>query len=146
MQQTPLDFAPRSWLEFRNGSRVEISSIYLATGTFPANSMWALNPLPEPTQGSFQPPCEGKDNRTNATDPFWSWGWPRTAPKAAWDASSPLCEGTFPFGVNIIHELEVPAVPSGEYVLGFRYDSENTAQVWAQCADLTITNNQNSLG
>jgi hypothetical protein len=37
MQQTPLDFAARTWLEFRNGSRVEINALYLTTGTFPAN-------------------------------------------------------------------------------------------------------------
>jgi hypothetical protein len=95
----------------------------------PTISMWVLNPLPEPKKGSFSPPCEGNDNRTNATDPKWSWG---NGSATAWDDSSALCEGTFPFGVNVIHELEVPHVPSGEYVLGFRYDSENTAQVWQQ--------------
>lgn len=54
----------------------------------------------------------------------------------AWEASSALCEGTFPFGVNVIHELEVPHIPSGEYVLGMRYDSENTAQVWQQVREI----------
>ena len=131
MQQTPLDFAERTWLEFRNGSRTEINSLYLSTGTFPLHSMWALNPLPFPRKDSFSPPCEGKDNRTNTTDPIWSWG-NSSGPAPAWEASSALCEGNFPFGVNVIHELEVPDVPSGEYVLGFRYDSENTAQVWQQ--------------
>ena len=137
MQQTPLDFAARTFLEFRNGSRLEINGIYLTTGTFPPHSMWALNPLPFDQTGNFQPPCEGKDNRTNATDPIWSWG-NHSGAAPAWDDSSALCEGVFPFGVNVIHELEVPDVPSGEYVLGFRYDAENTAQVWQQCADIEL--------
>lgn len=140
MQKTPLDFAQRTWLEFRNGSRLEVNGLYLTTGTFPPNSMWALNPLPGTggaARGSFSPPCGGTDNRTNTTDPTPSWG---NGTSRAWDASSPLCEGTFPFGVNVIHELEVPDVPAGEYVLGFRYDSENTAQVWQQCADIVIAN------
>eukprot|EP01047_Picozoa_sp_COSAG01_P013342 COSAG01_NODE_623_length_14742_cov_22.391177_7_plen_398_part_00 len=138
MQQRPLDFAERTWLEFRNGSRHEINSVYLTEGTFPRGSMWALNPLPFPKKGSFSPPCEGKDNRT---DPIWTWGnMSRNGPAPAWEASSPLCEGTFPFGVNIVHHLEIPYVPSGEYVLGLRYDSENTAQVWQQCSDIVIKN------
>ena len=131
MQKRPLDFAQRTWLEFRNGSRLEINGLYLTTSTFPPNSMWALNPLPFPGKGSFSPPCEGKDNRTNATDPIWSWG-NQSGQAPAWEARSALCEGTFPFGVNVIHELLVPDVPPGDYVLGFRYDSENTAQVWQQ--------------
>ena len=50
------------------------------------------------------------------------------------EASSPLLRA-FPFGVNVIHELEVPDVPSGAYV-GMRYDSENTAQVWQRVRNL----------
>ena len=73
--------------------------------------------------GSFEPPCRGEDDRTNSTDP---------------QPHQQLCEGVFPFGVNVIDELRVPPVPPGEYVLGLRYDSEMTAQVWQQCADITI--------
>jgi hypothetical protein len=49
--------------------------------------------------------------------------------------------GRFPIGVSIIDALMVPAdIAPGEYVLGFRYDCEMTAQVWSSCADITITN------
>ena len=76
--------------------------------------------------------AEGVPSRPS---PFRSWG--NTSGHApSWEATSPLCEGTFPFGVNVIHELEVPDVPRGDYVLGFRYDSENTAQVWQQVREL----------
>ena len=35
--------------------------------------------------------------------------------------------------------LVVPSqVPAGEYVLGWRWDAEQTSQVWSSCADITI--------
>ena len=34
--------------------------------------------------------------------------------------------------------LEVPALPAGEYVLGWRWDCEATAQVWSNCADVEL--------
>jgi hypothetical protein len=43
------------------------------------------------------------------------------------------------FRFNIIDTVEVPAdLPSGEYMLSFRWDCEQTSQVWAQCADITV--------
>eukprot|EP00037_Helgoeca_nana_P015134 m.141751 g.141751 ORF g.141751 m.141751 type:complete len:354 (-) comp22880_c0_seq1:29-1090(-) len=126
LQQTPLNFTQRTWLEFRNGSRIAIEGVYLSEGTSPPNSTWALQPLPLTPMdhwGSFEPPCQGNDNRINATDP----------------SPSALCAGTFPFGVNVVDELHVPVVPPGDYVVGMRYDAENTAQVWQQCADISIT-------
>ena len=30
-------------------------------------------------------------------------------------------------------------LPPGDYVLGFRWDAEETAQVWASCSDVAIT-------
>ena len=39
----------------------------------------------------------------------------------------------------IIDWLHVPLdLRAGEYVLGWRWDSEETAQVWTHCADVTI--------
>jgi len=40
---------------------------------------------------------------------------------------------------NVFDVLKVPAdLPAGEYVLGWRYDCEGTAQVWSNCADITL--------
>ena len=41
--------------------------------------------------------------------------------------------------ITMYDQLRVPAVPAGEYVLGFRWDCESSAQVWQSCADITIT-------
>ena len=36
-------------------------------------------------------------------------------------------------------ELIVPNdIPAGEYVLGWRWDCEQTTQIWSSCADITI--------
>ena len=40
----------------------------------------------------------------------------------------------------IYDQLRVPAyLEPGEYVLGFRYDCETSAQVWNSCAEITIS-------
>jgi len=40
---------------------------------------------------------------------------------------------------SIVDEVQVPNVP-GEYVLSWRWDCEQTDQVWNSCADIVITN------
>lgn len=40
---------------------------------------------------------------------------------------------------GVLDVVKVPAdLPAGDYVLGFRYDCEATAQVWSNCADITL--------
>lgn len=35
--------------------------------------------------------------------------------------------------------VEVPeSLPPGEYVVGFRWDCEQTTQIWSSCADITV--------
>ena len=42
--------------------------------------------------------------------------------------------------VNIVDRVVVPAaLPAGEYLLSWRWDSEQTEQIWQNCADVTIT-------
>ena len=44
------------------------------------------------------------------------------------------------FSFNIIDSVRVPAErPAGEYALSWRWDAEQTPQVWAACADITVT-------
>ena len=41
--------------------------------------------------------------------------------------------------VAVLDVLRIPDdLPPGDYVLGWRYDCEATAQVWANCADITL--------
>ena len=42
-------------------------------------------------------------------------------------------------GLEVVDKLEVPvSLPPGNYVLGWRWDCEETAQVWQSCADVNI--------
>ena len=41
--------------------------------------------------------------------------------------------------ITMYDYLKVPAhLSPGEYVLGFRWDCESSAQVWQSCADITV--------
>jgi hypothetical protein len=44
-----------------------------------------------------------------------------------------------PFG--IVDRLRVPEVPAGDYIVGFRWDCEQLAQIWTNCADVKILPN-----
>merc|ERR1712046_10173 len=49
------------------------------------------------------------------------------------------CSSDWVVGV-ISDTVLIPAdLPAGEYVLGWRWDCEETAQIWQNCADVTIT-------
>lgn len=39
----------------------------------------------------------------------------------------------------VIDHVKVPNLPTGDYVLSYRHDSEQTAQTWSNCADIHIT-------
>ena len=49
-----------------------------------------------------------------------------------------LCSGDAR-GVQIVDKVIVPTgLPAGDYVLGWRWDCEETAQIWSTCSDITI--------
>ena len=54
--------------------------------------------------------------------------------------SQGLCSGEWITNITMYDQLRVPPhLAAGEYVLGFRWDCESSAQVWQACADITIT-------
>lgn len=137
-QQHPLPFAGKTFLEWGNGTRLPIPGRFLSDGTQPAGSVWARQPIPfkpcyadlpadDPLnhECSFAPPCP--ERRYNASS---HWGFANFTGD---------CSGRFPVLSSIVDVLSVPtSIAPGEYVLGFRYDSEMTAQVWQSCADITV--------
>jgi len=49
------------------------------------------------------------------------------------------CEGVDWNGLSVRDVVKIPKdLKPGKYILGFRYDCEATAQVWSNCADVTI--------
>lgn len=48
------------------------------------------------------------------------------------------CASDWVVGVISDHVLLPKHLPPGEYVLGWRWDAEETAQIWQNCADVSI--------
>jgi hypothetical protein len=110
-----------------NGTMLNLTSTFVTDGTLPVGSMWQMNPIPTTRGGPhlgkegyvFPPPCH---------DP--------TPPRAL---SQGICTGEWINNITMYDQLLVPSVTPGDYVLGFRWDCEGSAQVWQACADITIT-------
>lgn len=156
-QRHQLDFVQdKQGIVFENGTVLPIEGTFLAEGTFPAGSMWSLLPVPETWLG---PRCLPGPNDTEAT-PHACQEWEH----GLVDGPCEPCPGTpgsdcsrcdndgkpsFPppcdgcMGNDHKHAvrdvLKVPSdLPPGKYVLGWRWDCEATAQVWSNCADVTL--------
>ena len=136
---------------------------FVAEGTTPPNSTWARLPIPATALG---PRCLPGPNDTEATpnacEPWENTGvdgpcgpCPETPGSDcsrcsnpgfanSYNASAAAFEPPAPgvledVVVNVYDELIVPSdLPAGDYVLGWRYDCEGTAQVWTNCADVTL--------
>lgn len=42
------------------------------------------------------------------------------------------------FKFNIVDKVTVPKVPAGDYVVSFRWEGEQTPQIWSTCSEVTI--------
>jgi len=100
---------------------------YVTEGTVPAGSAWAMNPVPRndtaQTGRSFRPRCEERPDCGSTSL-----------------NSNCLCSGMWgPYNLEIVDTLELPAsLQPGQYVLGWRWDCEESTQIWASCSDVTI--------
>lgn len=143
-QKHPLDFVGPQRLVNKLGEQIEINGTYVTEGTKPAGSMWALNPIP--------PRClsgdcrEGKACVPVTEDPLCASGDCTPCDDTPEPAFEPPCdEATFgtcsgnEYGVAVVDMVQIPAdLLPGKYVLGWRWDCEATAQIWSNCADITI--------
>merc|ERR1712215_34270 len=134
-QATPLEFASDfQWVQFGKDPSTAVKFLANRTksGTHPPGSEWTKNPVPN---------CAGLEGGYFDKDDKCSRGLQFPAP----------AEGIFGPGVNIhnwamehfnwtmMDELKVPAsLETGEYVLSFRWDCEQTAQIWSSCSNIRI--------
>jgi hypothetical protein len=128
----PLHFVKGSqrlrWGGKGSGDELNISGIYVSEGTTPPNSTWAVNPIPIVPGGSsyHAPQCRES---------------PQCLPSTAAEPNSPCrCTGSWgPFDLEIVDLLDVPEdLAPGDYVLGWRWDAEESNQVWSSCSDITV--------
>merc|ERR1711972_213494 len=118
----------------------------------PANSTWTRNPIP-----ACNTPVSGGAEHGACLGPIFTPPIPGGV-GTAYGFGGGMCQSSLPgsactpaefakenFDFGIVDKVRVPNVPAGEYVLSFRWDSEQTPQVWNSCADVTIkTSGQSS--
>lgn len=159
-QQTPLDFdLAGQGIVFANGTVAAIKGTFINTGTTPPGSMWSMIPIPTTALGPRCIPGPNDNNNTtpNACQPgedACQGGPCIPCPETPgsdcsrcdnnWDGKTsflpPLPGVTGSDHHHAIRDLvKIPAtLKPGKYVLGWRYDCEATAQVWSNCADITL--------
>jgi len=134
-----------SWIKLGGSDeRVEIKANRTSTGTNPSGSQWTKVPIPscggaaggglgcdagcvEPQFPSPVPGLwgNGPGNGCAGCDP------------SADPYSQPVCKKEMDY--EIIDKVKVPNLLPGRYVLSFRWDCEQTPQIWSQCSDIEIT-------
>ena len=133
-QLTPLAFVGKTRLRWDGdpATEEEIENVFVDVGTHPAGSKWAMNPIPRndtaQTGASFAPRC----NETCT-----GCGTPGDKGE---DCLSCRCTGMWGApNLEIVDHVALPwMLPPGDYVLGWRWDTEESNQVWGSCADVTI--------
>lgn len=131
-QQTTLQFVGNTTLRWNGNSSTdeEIDNVFVSAGTHPAGSTWAMNPIPRndthQTGASFKPKC--KETCTGCSG---GQGGP---------CNDCRCTGEWgPANLEIVDHVALPwMLPEGDYVLGWRWDCEESNQVWQGCSDVYI--------
>jgi len=149
-QRHPLEFVQdEHQVVFANGTRFKVPGVFVTEGVLPAGSTWARIPIPptwlgprclgegcEPWEHTLvDGPCEPCPG-TNGSDCSRCDNNPKPAfPPPCGNGE---CEGN-EGGAAALDVVKIPkGLKPGKYVLGWRYDCEATAQVWSNCADVTL--------
>lgn len=144
-QDGHLDFASDySWIQW--GANKEDSLKFKATrsnnGTYPESSTWTRNPIPacgSPDGGVFTEGGNACENAGGITqfEPVVP-GIQGFGTYYAGSFEEPVNSDSFSFSVG--DALQIPRnLEPGKYVLSWRWDCEQTSQVWFTCSDLEVT-------
>jgi len=157
-QQTPLDFVGnKTTIHYVDGSRpdFDIDAITTRVGTFPKGSAWRKNPVPM-CNCDLGYDCKSYPGSGSKGDMFRPYSKSNFHPgqhssvcptgvqyPSKWDdglGAPPFMPGQEPhFLFTMGDQVRVPShIEAGEYVLSWRWDCEETPQVWNSCADVTI--------
>jgi len=130
-QKTPLGFEGMASLRWggQSGKRLYFNAMRVSQGTVPQGSTWAMNPLPRADSAKYP----------NAMDAFPAVCFDPNAPSDA-ESRDGLCSGWYgPDNLEIVDTVRVPAsLAPGAYVLQWRWDCEESSQVWLNCADVMV--------
>eukprot|EP01052_Picozoa_sp_SAG31_P067108 SAG31_NODE_25895_length_452_cov_0.628895_1_plen_134_part_01 len=122
-------------------------------GTFPPASVWRRNPIPACNCNSGKSCGVNKTTPNIPGYPHWDRAYAAGAQPEPVGGSQPCATGTLfpvpcpkcygqsPFGHwqnrnmwAIVDEVQVPNV-TGDFVLRWRWDTEQVPQIWTHCAD-----------
>eukprot|EP00040_Diaphanoeca_grandis_P025237 m.139565 g.139565 ORF g.139565 m.139565 type:complete len:437 (-) comp30067_c0_seq1:381-1691(-) len=142
-RKLPLDFVGNSILRWGGdrSTQLEFSPAERGwqtnEGTIPAGSMWRKFPIPtilwEREGPSFQPVCDESEACKQAATQ--GHGQPGVCKCSGHSNGGPLLPN-----LEMVDAVLIPAdVKPGNYVLQWRWDCEETDQIWASCGDITIT-------
>ena len=166
-QQNPLEFVGElSWIQFGDGMdpamRHEIPAHRIGgpwgrgEKVWPVNSTWTRNPIPGCVYNgardkkpcvwpTFDPPLPGMNFTYGLPSPKsglfgYSGGHcmgNKTKDPECVCTNEEYADAMFTFGV--VDKVRVPAaLPPGDYVLSWRWDCEQTKQIWSSCGDVTV--------
>lgn len=110
------------------GKQLWFQPTRVAAGTTPTNSTWTMNPLP-------------RVDATKYPDPEDAFPAPCYDPNAPAEGEyGGLCSGWYgPDNLEIVDSVRLPAhLTPGAYVVQWRWDCEESSQVWTNCADVTV--------
>ena len=146
-QAAPIPFADEtSMLRWggKGGKKKLFDAVDVSVGTIPVNSTWRKGPITRGpwgwyNGGSFnEPVCDEPEACFNQKKP--PHGIPGHSDEEG--AYPCTCSG---WGVGDLYTLEIVDMlripkdtPPGEYVVGWRWDCEQSTQVWSSCSDVTI--------
>jgi hypothetical protein len=133
-QQTPMPFVGNSKLMISDGSVIELDSVDVTNGTVPAGGTWRMLGIPD--AGGYAPHQRGWAFKPPCHEP----GYPDHPGSLLGPGFQSRCSGDWTHNITMYDYLHVPQhLTPGEYVLGFWWDCEASAQVWQSCAVSSAT-------
>merc|ERR1712032_1480968 len=168
-QRTPLKFAGNTSFIMHNDGSIEkeFPMRKVTVGTYPEGSEWAMDPIPgcrtcDDAQAQCGNPLEPKAEDEEGGGYSDPWNAQVNCYGACCGSASSKAHGECPtgtefyeplsghsgFGKNvpewsIMDRVVIPEeLEEGEYLLGWRWDCEESTQVWENCADIVLTNSK----
>jgi len=129
----------KQWIQWNDNpkNRTEITALRTTEGTTPAGSQWTRDPIPA---------CDAAGggvftDLSNSCRISGGYQFKPPTPRAAGFGTYFQGNDAIAYlGFNIVDQIQIPAdLTPGKYVLSFRWDCEQTYQVWNTCSNIQIT-------
>jgi len=155
-----LEFAGSlSWIVDQNGTNIPFNRTTITEGTFPENSQWAMSPIPgcrtcddivakcgkplKPVPGNGKSDWDAQVNCYAICDGAGSSKASGRCPQGTENYKPPVPAysgfGKYQWPWSIKDKVKVPKdLTPGRYLVSWRWDCEESTQVWQNCGDVLI--------